>query len=62
MDGVMYEATLGRERELERRRWWLERQCQLGDESEQVERWQPGRLSKLFSFLSRHYAVESFYL
>ena len=47
MDGFLHEATLGRERELERRQRWLERQRQLGDESEQVERWQPGGFPKL---------------
>ena len=50
MDGILHEATLGCERELERRQRRLERQRQLCSESEQVERWQSGRFSPLFSF------------
>ena len=41
-------ATLGGERELERRLRRLECQRQLGDEPEQVERGQPGSLESLF--------------
>ena len=47
MGGISHD-NLGRERELERRQRRLERECQLGDESEQVESWQPGRLEILF--------------
>ena len=51
MDDIWHEATLGRERELELRQRWLERQRELRRESERVERWQSGRFSKLFNFL-----------
>ena len=47
MDGFLYRATLGRERELERRERWLECQRQLRDEPEQVECRQPGGLPQL---------------
>ena len=46
-DDTPYIATLGREHELERRQWWLERERQLSDESEQVECREPGGLSQL---------------
>lgn len=51
MDDISYEATLGRERELEHRQRRLERECELRSESEQVERRQSGGFSKLFQFL-----------
>ena len=38
MDGFLYRATLGRERELELRQRQLEPERQLRDEPEQVER------------------------
>jgi len=50
MDGILYETTLGRERQLELRQRRLERQCQLRRESEQVERRQSGGFPKLSSF------------
>ena len=47
MDDISHRATLGRERELERRERRLEPECQLRDESEQVECRQPGGLPLL---------------
>ena len=52
IDNISHEITLGRERKLELRQRWLERQCELRRESEQVERWQSGGLSLLFCFSS----------
>ena len=52
----VWRASRG-QRQLERQ--WLERQCQSGRQSEQLECWQPGLLSKLLSF-SRHLFGGSF--
>lgn len=50
LDDIPHIATLGRERELERRERWLEPERQLRDESEQVECREPGGLPQLCSF------------
>ena len=47
MDDILYEITLGRERELERQSQGLECRSQLCDEPEQVECRQPGGFPKL---------------